>query len=352
MYNKSILIMILPLVLITFATAGFKFPDGHDAVIQPAVMGILECRFDDVLRFTDSVFLADSENPLAATLHLAALGMRDVDFDTMADSAAFMRSFERAGDAVNAYEKIHGTNSYVMMLRGFVLGMHASFHLKNKSYFAAAGTGLDAIKAMKEAQKLDSTNTEVNFFLGLYDYGKADLKKRLPGVTFWLPGDKNTGIRLLEQCAQSAVLTGTAAKLALSDIYAGEGQAQKSREIIFVLKKEIPNSRFLLWAEAKYFENQKMHAQAAAVYGRLADSYDKGAVVRGKLADSYDKKAPGKYNSAATRNKQAHLHHRAGEKALAVNACKLILELHGGDGDKRINAIIKDTEKLLKRLER
>jgi len=339
--------MILPLVLITFSTAGFKFPDGHDAVIEPAVRGILECRFDDVLRLTDSVFLADSKNPLAATLHLAALGMRDVDFDTMVDSAAFMRSFERAGDAVNAYEKIHGTNSYVMMLRGFVLGMHASFHLKNKSYFAAAGTGLDAIKAMKEAQKLDSTNTEVNFFLGLYDYGKADLKKRLPGVTFWLPGDKADGIRLLERGAQSAVLTGTAAKLALSDVYLSERQARKSRDIIFALKKEIPNSRFLLWAEAKYFENQKMHSQAAAVYGRLADSYDE----EGRHAGAY--RYAHMHNAIATRNKAAHLHHKAGKDALTISACKLILMRYGFDhGDKRINAIIKDTEKLLKRLER
>jgi hypothetical protein len=335
MRHKSTLLLLFAMVC---TVSAFKLPDKHSEIAGPAVKGILECRFDDVLRMTDSVFSADRKNPLAAVLHLAALGMRDVDFDTMVDSAAFMRSFERARNAVNEYESTAGINSYVMTLRGFVLGMHASFHLKNKSFIAAAGTGLDAIRVMKEARELDTANTEVNFFLGLYDYAKADLKKRLPAVMFWYPGDKASGIRQLERGAQSAVLTGTASMLALSDIYISERQARKSRDIIYTLKREIPNSRFLLWAEAKYFEGQRMFSQAAAAYGRLADSYDK--------------EAHGAYNGAVTRNKQAHAHNRAGEKKAAADACKLILERRAGNDDRRINSIIRDTEKLLKRLER
>ncbi|MCL2182757.1 MAG: hypothetical protein FWB85_04730 [Chitinispirillia bacterium] len=336
MYKSTILII----CVMTFAAAAFKIPDDHSAIINPAITGILECRFDDVLRLTDSAYLSNNTNPLAAVLHLAALGMRDVDFDTAIDTAAFMRSFERAKNAVNTYDSTSGTNSYTLTLRGFVLGMNASFHLKNGSYIAAAATGLDAIKAMKEARGLDTANTEVNFFLGLYDYARADLKKRLGAAMFWFPGDKAGGIRLLERGAQSARLTGTAAKLALSDIYVTEREARKSRDIIYALKKEMPNSRFVLWAEVKYFEEQKMFSQAAAVYNKLAGSY---------LAEG----PQGAYNAAVTRNKQAHAHNRAGEKQFAVTACGLILERYGdGDGDKRISVIIKDTEKLLKRLER
>ncbi|MCL2218409.1 MAG: hypothetical protein FWC23_00595 [Chitinispirillia bacterium] len=333
MYRSTILII----CVMTFAAAAFKIPDDHSAIINPAITGILECRFDDVLRLTDSAYLSNNKNPLAAVLHLAALGMRDIDFDTPIDTAAFMRSFERAKNAVNEYEKVNGTDSYLLTLRGFVLGMNASFRLKNGSYIAAASTGLDAMKAMKGARELDSANTEVNFFLGLYDYARADLKKRLGAAMFWYPGDKASGIRLLEQGAQSARLTGTAAKLALSDIYLAEGQAQKSRDIIYSLKKELANSRFLLWAEVKYFEGQKMFSQAAAAYGRLADSYGR--------------EPHGAYNGAVTRNRQAHMYHKAGEKALAASTCRLILDGRGGD-DTRTGAIIKDTEKLLKRLER
>jgi tetratricopeptide (TPR) repeat protein len=330
------------LVLITvlaFAAAAFEVPDGHRAVIDPAVRGILECRFDDVLKLTDSVYASGVNRPIAAVLHLAALGMRDVDFDTQVDPAAFMRSFARARAAVDSCESAGGVTSYTLTLRGFALGMHASFHLKNRAYIAAAGTGLDAIKVMREAKELDSANAEVNFFLGLYDYARTDLKRRLPAVMFWFPGDRASGIRLLEQGARSAAITQTASALALSDIYVKEGQPRRALAIINRLKRELPDSRFVLWAEVKYNEDRKMFSEAAQIYGRLADMYER--------------EPHGAYNAAVTRNRQAHAHNRAGETEAALSAGKRLQERRGGAAtDRRTSGVIRDTERLLQRLER
>ena len=326
-----------PLIFALFsaASASFQPPPAHRAAADSAIKEILECRFENAMRLSEAAYLADAQNPLAAVLHLVAIGMRDVDADYMIDSAAFARSFERAKTAVDNYESLNGHDSYTATLRGFTLGIHASFHLKNNSYLAAAGTGLNAIKMMKEARETDPSNAEVNFFLGLYDYARADLKKRLWWVLFWFPGDKQSGIRQLEECANSAKLTNAAAALALSDIYLQEKQPEKSLKIINRLKNELPNSRFLLWAEVKYYEDQKMFSQAARTYGKLADAYE---------SERY-----GAYNGAVARNKQAHTQDRAGEKEAAVNTCKLLIKR---GGDKRARAVIKDTEKLLERLER
>jgi tetratricopeptide (TPR) repeat protein len=325
---------IILLTVFTAIAATFQIPAKHLPVANTAVTGILECRFDDVLRVTDSAYAADG-NPLAAVLHLAALGMRDVDFDSTIDAAGFERAAERAGGAINGYEGIHGRSSYSVTLRGLILGMTASFHLKNKSYVKAGDSGLEMIKTMREARELDSTNTEVNFFLGMYDYGRADLRKRLRGVLFWFPGDKESGIRLLEEGARSAIITRAACALALSDIYLKEGRPRQSREIIDKLKREMPQSRFVLWAEAKYFEDQKMFAQAAEVYGRLAESYEN---------EIY-----GSYSHIVTASRAAHNHDKASEHAAAADICKRILE-RGSGGDKRADAIIKDIRKLYGRL--
>jgi tetratricopeptide (TPR) repeat protein len=234
---------------------------------------------------------------------------------------------------VDEYEKAHGVSSYSSTLKGFTLGIHASYHLKNKSYFGAASTGLDAIKLMKEARELDPANTDVNFFLGLYDYARADIKKKLWWVLFWFSGNKESGIQQLEAGAKSALLTKIASQLAISDIYLEQKQPEKSRKIIEKLKKELPNSRFVMWAEAKYFEDQKMHGEAALVYGRLSESYGK--------------QPHGTFNAIVTKNKQAHLHAKANETGAAINVCKQILER---GKDKRANSLIKDTEKLLDKL--
>jgi tetratricopeptide (TPR) repeat protein len=341
--NKNSYLLTIYLLIFQASASAFQIPADHLAVAEPAVKGILECRFDDVLRFTDSVYQSDDKNVMAAVMRLAALGMRDVDFDITADAAAFARSFERALAHVYKYETERGVSSYSLTLRGFALAMNASFHLKNGSYLAAASSGIEAIKAMKEARGLDSSNAEANFFLGMYDYAKADLKKRLPPVLFWFPGSKADGIRLLEEGAADAVITRAACALALSDIYLKENHPRRSRDIIFNLKKEMPQSRFVLWAEAKYFEDRKMFSQAADVYGRLAGYYDKEGRSGGYSARY------GEFNGIVTRNKRAHMFYKAGETGKATEECYLMLNFYGGGitaRDKRAADLMKDTLKL------
>ncbi|MDR0307309.1 MAG: hypothetical protein LBI42_10810 [Chitinispirillales bacterium] len=320
---------------ITISAPALQIPDNHRKIAELTIKEILECRFENAMQTAEFAYAADNKNPIGPVLHLVALGMRDIDFDSTIDTLAFLRSFERAKTVVDEYEKQNGVSSYSSTLKGFTLGIHASFHLNNKSYFAAAGTGLDALSLMKNARGLDPANTDVNFFLGLYDYARADIKKKLWWVLFWFPGNKQSGIRQLEEGAKSATLTKIASQLALSDIYLEQKQPEKSRVIIDELKKTLPNSRFVLWAQAKYFEDQNMHNQAALTYG--------------KLADSYEKEPHGTYNSIVTRNKQAHLHSKAGEAEPAINACKRILER---GNDKRARSIVKDTQKLLEKAEK
>ncbi len=321
------------LLFIIFQTAGFEIPSDHKMLADRITSDILHSRFEKAVSRSDSAFVHDPQNAMASVLHLVALGMRDVDFDSTVDTAAFLASFDRAKKAVSEYEKSNGVSSYSKMLQGFTLAIHASFYLKTKEYFAAYGTGIDAIKLMKEARELDSTNTEVNFFLGLYDYARGDLKKKLWWALFWFPGNKASGIRQLEQAAKSASITGTASRLALCDIYLQQKKSPKSQALLNQLEKEIPQSRYLLWAKAKYHEELEQYTEAAEVYGTLAASYEKEPL--------------GFYNSIVTRNKQAHLYHEAGEKQLAKNICKIVLER---PAEKRTRALHKDTEKLLEKL--
>ncbi len=187
---------------------------------------ILNCQFDTALKLTDSLIIAEPQNPLSPVLKLATLGMRDVDLEMNVDTSQFISTYLLSMDRITAYENTYGVSSYSRTILGFTKVIHSTFYLRRKMYMAALQNGLDALKIMREAKRLDATNTDVDFFLGLYDYAKAELHSRLWWVLFWYPGGKKEGIQKLTLCSKSACITKNAALLSLLNIYITEKDTQ------------------------------------------------------------------------------------------------------------------------------
>jgi hypothetical protein len=234
---------------------------------------------------------------------------------------------------IAAWEKKYGKSSYSSMLSGFTKGIHSSFYLRQESYYAAMQNGFDALKLLDEAYRLDTSNVEPLFFLGLYEYARGELKKRLWWVLFWYPGSKKEGIRRLWTCANRGVLTGKGSLFALADIYSRENMIGDAAPVVEKLRNDFPRSRFALWAQAKHFESKKLWYEAALVYELLAASY--GA------------ERAGAHNAFVTANLQAHLLARAGQKKEAAAVCRALLKT---PVSRKNNALYRDTEKLLKQV--
>lgn len=172
--------------------------------------------------------------------------------------------------------------------------------------------GFDALDQMKKAQEQDSLNYEVDFFLGLYEYARSELRTKLWWVLFWYAGDREEGIRRIIRCSQKASITADAASLSLCDIYLQNKEMQKSFNQITQLKNKFPESRFVLWAEVKYFEAGKAYKDAAACYG--------------KLSRSYGREPAGEYNALYTATREATMLLKAGSKKEAKALCKELLQ--------------------------
>lgn len=321
------------MILISFtAVTGFSLPPHTIAYSESITSSIINCEFDEAFRMSDSLINEYPGDPLPLLLKLVTIGMRDVDFEKTIDSAGFLKAYNDAMTAVKAYEQQHGISSYSRTLEGFCKVTHSSFYLRSKSYVAALQNGLDGIRLLKDAKELDPSNTEVNFFLGMYDFAKAELRSRLWWVLFWYPGDKKEGIKLLNECSKTAKLTSTAALLSLSDIYVQEGKPERSASIIEHLEKEYPESRFVLWAKAKYLEKIKNYTDAAIVYERLSLSYASCT--------------EGMHNALVTRNRVAHMLKASGQHNEAAKVCRLLLEEQAINNNRELK---KDTERLLGR---
>jgi hypothetical protein len=297
------------------------------------INAIISCDYPSAFSIVDSVIGIDTVDQLAPLLRLAAIGIRDVDFDTLLDTADFFRTFRMAEERIAAVEMASGTSSYSKMLLGFCKGFHAVYYLRQKSYYTAMRNGFKALDLLDESHRLDTANVDPFFLLGLYDYAKGELKRRMWGILFWYPGSKKNGIARLMTCANSGYLTAGAALMALADVYIRENRLEDCTPVMERLEKLFPHSRFMLWEKAKYCESRRLFYEASLVYDLLAVSYG---------ADS-----AGHYNSLVTRNLQAHMLFKSSQLKDARECCTAILREHVNQRNK---VIFKDTEKLLEQI--
>ncbi len=324
--------LFLFLVLNVLVRAGaFYLPESDCEITRDVISYIINNQYDSAFCKIDNCTF-DNRKPHFLIIKVAAILMRDVDFEKTIDSSFFLDTYETAINAVKQWEEAYGVSSYSTMLSGMCRAFHSAFYLRQKKYLSALQNGLNSIKLFREAQKMDSTNYEVDFFLGLYEFGLAELRSRYWWILFWYPGDRRSGIERMRRCAEKAIITAEAAQISLCDFFTYEKEFKDAEIRIGRLKKKYPFSRFVLWAEAKYFERTENYADAALIYSSLAGSYGQ---------EKY-----GDYNYFYTSNRQAQMFYKAGNREGAANICKKILE---NKKIKMYKEIEQDTRKLWER---
>jgi pentatricopeptide repeat protein len=202
---------------------------------------------------------------------------------------------------------------------------------------SAVRTGVQALKLLEEVVATDSTMVDPDYFLGLYDWSRSDLRKRLWWVLFWLPGNRERGVARLERCRRESLFSRDGATLSLVDVYSHSGRFDEARGLLDELQAEFGDSRFVLWAEARFHEAREESQEAARVYRSLADSY------RGE--------AHGRFNAAFCLMQAATLLESGGSGSAAADACRDLVEYHGGDTEERIVDICDDARRMLRRME-
>jgi hypothetical protein len=244
------------------------------ATARQAIGQMIGSDYPAAFRLADSLVKADPDEPMGHVLRLLTFGLRMIDYDEFLDSAGFLSTYSQAITSLNAYERRHGPSSYSLTMAGFAKAIHASFYLQQKRYLSALNTGMDALKLLDEAKTSDAANVDVDFFLGMYDYARAELRRKLWMVMFWYPGDKQQGRKRLEACGRDAEIAGDAARLALIDIYIQEERFAQAVELIAGMRQRYPQSRFVAWGQARYCLARKEFDAAAARFNQLALSYE------------------------------------------------------------------------------
>ena len=314
----------------------FSLPVDRRQAATAAIEKMIASDYDAAIVLCDSIITMDREDPMGMMLRLSAIGLHDLDLDSATDSLDFFGMYKKTEASLFNYEKTHGVSSYSCTVKGFAKAIAAAYNLWRKKYFAGLDMGFSALSALREAKRLDNTNTDVDFFLGLYTYARADLKRNFWWAFFWYSGDKNAGIRSIRACSRSAQFARQAATLLLAEVCYRENKIAESDTITRGLLAAHPASRLTLWTCAKRGEATQSFAEAAASYQALADAYD--GIQRARR------------NAFVTRSKAAHMYFLAGDTLQARDACKKILEKKKGYCDGFCREICDDAGKMLAKM--
>ncbi len=325
--------IIISLILIGLSN-GMNVPQRQRDDADSIIGLIINCEFDKALHISDSLSKDMPDKPLYPILNLMTYGLRNLDFDRAVDTSAFMDSYRKSKEAMEKYKKNNGTTSYGLTLEGFIKASYASYRIYHGKYFSAIGEGLDAVKLLKEANKIDTTNVDSYFFLGFYSYARGELKKKLWMLLFWYPGSRKEGKRMLEECSETAQIASIPSQMILADIYREEKDYKKNEALINKLLTKYPKSRFMMWARARREEQLKNNKQAAKAYGWLADSYEKSL--------------HGSYNALVTREQQlTFLKKDDRESEASVLAKKTLDKNYCDSNDKDYQDICKKIERYI-----
>lgn len=308
----KIKITILLSILVITLTNAMEVPQRQRGDADSIIGLIINCEFDKALYLSDSLSKVMPDEPLYPILNLMTYGLRNLDFDRAVDTASFMDSYRKSKEAMAKYKKNSGKTSYGLTLEGFIKASYASYRIYHGKYFSAIGEGLDAVKLLKEAVEIDSTNVDSYFFLGFYSYARGELKKKLWMLLFWYPGSRKEGKRMLEECSKTAQIASIPSQMILADIYREEKEYAKNDALIKKLLNKYPKSRFMMWAQARREEQLKNLEQAAEAYGWLADSYEKTE--------------HGSYNALVTREQQLSILKSNDNKVEASELAKKVLK--------------------------
>lgn len=247
---------------------------------------LINCEFDSARTLSENLLRKDSTQPLYYYLKLASVGLETLDRDEVVREQEFKETFA-AGMKQLSLAPEYQNDSYFMMMQGFMQTSLSSFNLLDGKYFSAVSVGKDGLKSVETARELDTSNHDLDYYLGFFSYARGELKKRVP-ILFWLENSSKEGIVELQRCSDHGQFMNRAADMVLVDVLVREGELARGEKQLNAMLKEYPKSRFLYWTQTRLKISQEKPDEAAESFMILARSYIKDRFIHNGLITAHE----------------------------------------------------------------
>lgn len=152
-------------------------------------------------------------------------------------------------------------------------------HSERKHWAKAAFAGKNALKYLEECKGKGELSPELLFGDGLYNYYAQWIPREYPALkpvlALFPKGDKELGIRQLEQVANNAFYTRTEARYFLLQIYSMENEYNKAYELARYMHRTYPNN--------PYFE--RYYCRTAFVTGHFTEAQEAARSILNKISE-------------------------------------------------------------------
>jgi tetratricopeptide (TPR) repeat protein len=141
-----------------------------------------------------------------------------------------------------------------------------------RKLLAALGNGKEAKKYAERVKRLDPNFADVDVILGVYEYAIGSIPAYLRWLSFLmgLHGDKQTGIRLLQNSMTKGKYSSTDAAVLLAVIYYREKQYPYTREILERLQNFYPRNHILPMQIAQTYKRERRTDKVLEIYLDIA----------------------------------------------------------------------------------
>jgi len=170
--------------------------------------------------------------------------------------------------AVEKAEKILADNpndDWARFFMGGAEGYKGTFEARYERYITAFRYGWKGVSIFLKMASGGSSNPDINFGIGTYDYWRSALMKML----WWMPGvddKREVGIEKLKGVIKNGVYTRAAAGSVLIDVYLNEKRYEDALSIANDMGKKYPKAIIFMWGRAAALHSLKRYEEAAAVY--------------------------------------------------------------------------------------
>jgi len=146
-----------------------------------------------------------------------------IDLDNEVYDDLFYDQLEETIDFCDELIDKNSNNIDAIFFKGGALGFRGRLESVREDWFDAAGDGKDALPLVYRAYALDSTNVDVQFGFGIYNYYADVIPEKYPflkPIMLLFPdGDKEKGLKQLKNAAENGKYTKIESKYFLMTLY-------------------------------------------------------------------------------------------------------------------------------------
>ncbi len=198
----------------------------------------------------------------------------------------FLGEIQKALDLEQSRLRRNPNDAGALYAMGITYGLRANYYfLVQKDWVGALHDSTTARKAHNRVSELDPKNVDARLVQGLHDYvvGSLPAMYKMFGFLIGFRGDKDRGIRTVEQVAAHGSLDKIDAQIFLAAIYRREHQPAKALPLVESLIAHFPRNYLLRFEQAGMYaalgdgkkaiacveQVAQLKTQAAAGYSRV-----------------------------------------------------------------------------------